>query len=199
MKQIFLMLAFLAGIVAVNAQGEASLCLTFTSRAYAQRSLPGMRGLQLTAGFADGTDGYYLGAAMATYAKNANKWLVGAGYLEKGYSYNNGNIPLAQFTVEGGYYVKFLSDPRKTVFFSLGASALGGYETVNWNEKRLFDGATLQNDDAFLYGGALTLEMETYLTNRVVCLVNVRERFLAGSSVGKFSTQLGVGIKLIIN
>jgi hypothetical protein len=63
----------------------------------------------------------------------------------------------------------------------------------------IFDGATINNADAFLYGGALTLEAETYLTVRIVLLVNVRERLLAGFSVGKFNTQAGIGIKFIIN
>jgi hypothetical protein len=63
----------------------------------------------------------------------------------------------------------------------------------------LFDGATINNKDAFLYGGALTLEAETYLTDRIILLVNVRERLLAGSSVGKLNTQFGLGLKFIIN
>jgi hypothetical protein len=63
----------------------------------------------------------------------------------------------------------------------------------------LYDGATLMNQDAFLYGGALTLELETYITNRIVLLLNARERILCGSSTGNFSTQLGAGIKFIIN
>ncbi|KAA6336103.1 hypothetical protein EZS27_015730, partial [termite gut metagenome] len=46
---------------------------------------------------------------------------------------------------------------------------------------------------------ALTLEAEVYLTDRVVLLANVRERLLAGSSVGKFNTQVAIGIKFIIN
>ncbi|OAV75522.1 Conjugative transposon protein TraO [Bacteroidales bacterium Barb7] len=61
------------------------------------------------------------------------------------------------------------------------------------------DGATIQNSDAFIYGAALTLEWETYLTDWAVLLINVRERGLLGSSVGKFNTQLGLGIKFIIN
>ncbi|KAA6310604.1 hypothetical protein EZS27_038119 [termite gut metagenome] len=125
---------------------------------------------------------------------------VGGGeYLEKRYPYKNISLPQAQFTAEGGYYLKFLSDASKTLFLSLGTSALGGYETVNWNKKFLSDGATIQNKDAFLYGAALTLEAEVYLTDRVVLLANARERLLAGSSVGKFNTQVGIGIKFIIN
>ena len=80
----------------------------------------------------------------------------------------------AQFTAEGGYYLKFLSDRRKTFFLSLGLSALAGYETSNRSEKLLPDGATLLDKDCFIYGGALTLELEAYLTDRVALLLNAR-------------------------
>ena len=138
-----------------------ALCLHL-NQAHAQRYLPGMKALQVTAGMADG-------------------------------------IPVEQFTAEGGYYLKFLSDRRKTFFLSLGLSALAGYETSNRGDKLLPDGATLLDKDCFIYGGALTLELETYLTDRVVLLVNARERMLFGSDIGKFHTQVGMGLKFIIN
>ena len=120
-------------------------------------------------------------------------------YLEKRHIYSEKGIPQTQFTMEAGYYLKLFSDWRKMFFVSLGASAQGGYETINWNEKLLPYGATVNNADGFLYGGALTLEMETYLSDRIVFLVNVRERLLGGSSVGNLNTQLGLGVKFIIN
>jgi len=43
------------------------------------------------------------------------------------------------------------------------------------------------------------LELETYLTDRVALLLNARERVLFGSDIGKFHTQVGMGLKLIIN
>ena len=137
--------------------------------------------------------------AMATYTKNANKWVFGAEFLNRYYPYKNDRIPVSQFTAEGGYYLKFLSDHNKIVLFSLGGSALAGYETSNWGEKTLFDGSTLRNKDRFLYGGAITLEMETYLADRVVLLLTARERILFGSTTGKFHTQFGLGLKFIIN
>jgi hypothetical protein len=85
------------------------------------------------------------------------------------------------------------------MLFSLGGSALAGYETNNWGEKTLFDGSTLRNKDSFIYGGAITLEMETYLCDRVVLLLTTRERALWGTSMGHFRTQFGVGLKFIIN
>ena len=57
----------------------------------------------------------------------------------------------------------------------------------------------LNAKDAFIYGGAITLELESYITDRIVLLANVRERVLWGGSLGKFSTQFGLGVKFIIN
>ncbi|WP_244924333.1 conjugal transfer protein TraO [Bacteroides eggerthii] len=57
----------------------------------------------------------------------------------------------------------------------------------------------VENEDAFLYGAALTLETEIFLTDWAALLLNVRERMLFGSSVGKFNTQIGLGIRFIIN
>lgn len=183
------------------------LCFAFSGGAYAQRQLPGMKGIQVTGGMVDGIysssnkneTGYYFGMAMATYAQNANKWVFGAEFLNRYYPYKNDRIPVSQFTAEGGYYLKFLSDPNKIVLFSLGGSALAGYETSNWGEKILFDGSTLRNKDRFLYGGAITLEMETYLADRVVLLLTARERILFGGTTGKFHTQFGLGLRIIIN
>ncbi|OFR36599.1 conjugal transfer protein TraO [Porphyromonas sp. HMSC065F10] len=182
-----------------------ALCLHF-NQAHAQRYLPGMKGLQVTAGMADGvhrdsdTDfAYHIGAAYSVYTKNANRWIIGGEYLHKKYDYKDMQIPVKQFTAEGGYYLKFLSDRRKTFFLSLGLPALAGYEVSNKSEKLLPDGSTLQDKDCFIYGGALTLELEAYLTDRVALLLNARERSLFGSDIGKFHTQVGIGVKFINN
>jgi len=183
------------------------LCFGISGTVQAQRALPGMQGIQVTGGMVDGFHssdkknelGYYFGLSMATYTKNANKWVFGAEFLNRYYPYKVDRIPVSQFTGEGGYYLKFLSDYNKIVLFSLGGSALAGYETSNWGEKTLFDGSTLQNKDKFIYGGAITLEMETYLNDRIVLLLTARERILWGTSTGRFHTQFGLGLKFIIN
>lgn len=56
---------------------------------------------------------------MATYTKNTNKWVFGAEFLNRDYPYKEERIPVSQFTAEGGYYLKFLSDRNKVVLFSL--------------------------------------------------------------------------------
>ena len=182
----------------------ASLAL-FTGQAHAQRCLPKMQGIEVRANMADGfklggnDGGYSLGAALSIYTKGGNKWGVGGEYLLKNKPYKEKKIPVAQFTAEGGYYLKVLSDARKMLFVYAGASALAGYETVNWGDNVLHDGAMLHDKDAFIYGGALTLDVEFYVADRVALLANIRERCLWGNSTGHFHTQFGVGVKFIIN
>ena len=168
----------------------------------AQRYLPGQQGVQVTIGTVNGINpqkAFYGGIAVSTYAQNDSRWVFGAEFLQKQLDYELIQIPVVQFTFEGGYYYSFLSDPSKTFLLSIGASGLAGYETCNWGNKTLFDGATLINQDTFIYGGALTLELETFITDRIILLVNARERVLWGSTIGKYSTQLGTGIKIIFN
>lgn len=183
-----------------------TLCLALIGEAQAQRYLPGQKGVQFTFGAVDGfhlkkgdKQAFSGGMALATYTKNGNRWVFGAEYLQKSHLYKTELIPVSQITAEGGYYVKFLSSPGKTFFFSIGASAMAGYETVNWGESLLFDGSTITDDDNFLYGGAVTFEIEAYLSDRVVFLLNVRERILGGSSINMFHTQMSAGLKFIIN
>ena len=182
----------------------ASLAL-FTGQAHAQRCLPKMQGIEVRANLADGFNpggndgGHSLGAAVSTYTKGGNKWVFGGEYLLKNQPYKEKKIPVAQFTAEGGYYLKVLSDARKVLFVYAGASALAGYETVNWGDKVLYDGAMLHDKASFIYGGALTLDVEFYVADRVALLANLRERCLWGNSTGHFHTQFGVGVKFIIN
>ena len=182
----------------------ASLAL-FTGQAHAQRCLPKMQGIEVRANLADGFNpggndgGHSLGAAVSTYTKGGNKWVFGGEYLLKNKPYKEEKIPVAQFTAEGGYYLKVLSDARKMLFVYAGASALAGYETVNWGDKVLPDGALLRDKDVFIYGGALTLDVEFYVADRIALLANLRERCLWGNSTGHFHTQFGLGVKFIIN
>ena len=182
----------------------ASLAL-FTGQAHAQRCLPKMQGIEVRANMVDGFNpggndgGYSLGTALSTYTKGGNKWVFGGEYLLKNKPYKEEKIPVAQFTAEGGYYLKVLSDARKMLFVYAGASALAGYETVNWGDKVLHDGELLRDKDAFIYGGALTLDVEFYVADRIALLANLRERCLWGNSTGHFHTQFGLGVKFIIN
>lgn len=183
-----------------------ALCFVVRYETHAQRALPKMRGIELRGGMADGfctsascDAGYWFGVAMHRYAKHADKWVFGVEYLSRYYPYKQGRIPTAQFTAEGGYYYRFFADPSHTFLFYLGGSALTGYETVNWGNKRLYDGSTIRNRDRFLYGGAVTLEVEAYLTDRIIISLAGRERCLWGTTTGHFHAQYGIGVKFIID
>ena len=179
----------------------------FAGQAHAQRCLPGMKGIRLTAGMADGfyaksvsnNAGYSFGASLATYTKGGHQWVFGAEYLRRYHPYRESRIPVEQFTGEGGFFCDVLSDVSKTFFLSAGVSALAGYETVNGGKKLLFDGSTICNKDGFIYGGAVTLQAETYLTDRLVLLFYGRERCLWGGSTGHFHAQYGVGLKIMMD
>ncbi|WP_287646029.1 conjugal transfer protein TraO, partial [Bacteroides sp.] len=107
--------------------------------------------------------------------------------------------PKAQFTGELGYFIPVLSDKGRNVCFRIGLSVLGGFETVNWGTSLLPDGAAVTNGDCFIYGGGLTAAFDVWLTDRIILLMQVKERALFGTDAGNFHTQIGLGVRLIIN
>ena len=185
----------------------AAMLALFTGQAMAQRCLPGMSAVEVKADMVDGfytgnsrDCGYSLGVYYSVFKGNANTWSFGGEYLQTYKTYGEkGRIPVAQFTGDIGYNLHLVSDYSQTFHLYGGVSALGGYETVNWGDKILPDGSTLHNGDAFIYGGALTLDVECYVADRIALLANLRERCLWGGDTRKFHTQFGVGIKFIIN
>ena len=183
-----------------------TLCLVLIGQAQAQRYLPGQTGFQVTASAVDGFNlkngdkqAFAVGLAFSNYRNFGDHWVFGAEYLQKKHAYKDILIPTAQFTAEGGYFLNYFASPRKTFLFSIGLSGMAGYETVNWGKELLYDGSTIENKDAILYGGALTLEIEAFLSDRTILLIHGRERLLFGSSINKIHLQVGVGIKFIIN
>ena len=178
----------------------------FGGRAMAQRNLPGMSAVEIKANIVDGfytgksrDCGYALGVSYSIFNGKQNTWSFGGEYLQTYKPYGEkGRIPVAQFTAEAGYNLHLVSDYSQTFHLYGGLSALGGYETVNWGKHVLSDGSTIHNGDAFIYGGALTLEADFYLSDNIALTANVKERFVWGNSTGHFHTQYGVGIKFII-
>ena len=175
--------------------------LSLPKEMYAQRYLPGQKAIQITGGVTDGNwnfAGYHAGIAYSSYTRSGNRWLFGAEFLNSESEINKYQLPVTQMTGEGGYYINFLSDRRNNFFFSLGFSALAGYETINWGTKTLSDGSLITNRDRFIYGGAISFEIEAYLTDRIAILLNARERSLWGSDIGTFHNQIGIGLKYIL-
>ena len=60
-------------------------------------------------------------------------------------------------------------------------------------------GLRLHDSDAFVYGGAVTLDMVVYVADRLALLANLCERCLWEGDTRKLHTQFGIGIRFIIN
>lgn len=185
----------------------AAMLTLLGGRAMAQRCLPGMSAVEVRAdmvnGFYTGNSrncGYDFGVFYSVFKGNANTWSFGGEYLQTYSPYGEkGRIPVAQFTGEVGYNLHIVSDYSQTFHLYGGVSALGGYETVNWGKQLLPDGSTIQAKDAFIYGGALTLSADFYLSDRLALGAHVKERFVFGNDTGHFLTQFGVHVKLTID
>jgi hypothetical protein len=164
----------------------------------AQRYLPGMKGVQVAGGMIE-RDGYFIHAGYAKYTKSQNRVLFDAAYLQRNYEYENDKIPVMQFTAEVGYYFRFFNDNAHSFFLAFGIHIGTGYETINLKEKRLSTGAIINNQDVWIYGGAVALEAEYYLDDKYVLLLFARERLYGSSTVSIFHTQIGLGIKFILD
>lgn len=184
-----------------------TLLLLAAGKVSAQRYIPGQTGIQLTFSGVDDFGknvrhlggNFQIGLALSRYNNNRSRWVFGTDYVKKLYRYKDAAVPKEQFTAEAGYLYPFLYDNGRNVFLSAGLSALAGYETVNRNERMLYDGATLLHGGRFIYGFSPMLEMEVFLSDRWAFLFNVRQRVFFGSSVGNFHTLVGIGIKYIID
>ena len=176
-------------------------------KAYAQRDLPGQTGIQFTTGGVNhvlswksgGERHYFTSLAFTRTNRNRTYWLYGLDYQIKEYTYESKAIPKAQFTGELGYFIPVLSDKGRNVCLRIGLSALGGFETINWGTSLLPDGAAVTNGDSFIYGGGLTAAFDVYLTDRIILLMQVKERALFGTDAGNFHTQIVLGVRFIIN
>lgn len=184
----------------------AAMLTLLGGRAMAQRCLPGMSAIEVRAdmvnGFYTGNSrncGYDFGVFYSVFKGNANTWSFGGEYLQNYKPYGEkGRIPVAQFTGEVGYNLHIVSDYSQTFHLYGGVWVLGGYETVNWGKHTLSDGSTIRNGDAFIYGGALTLSADFYLSDRLALGAHIKERFVFGNDTGHFLTQFGVHVKLTI-
>lgn len=182
------------------------ICVLTTLTSYSQRYIPGQEGIQVIASAVDGfhfekddKQAYSFSLAYSVYNKSQNRWVIGVDYLQKQFQYKDILLPVSQFTGDIGFYKKILSDPSKTFFFSAGISGIAGYETTNWGKTLLFDGASIEDKGGFIYGGSFNTEIETFITDRFVLIINAREKVLFGKPLNRFRFQLGVGFKYIIN
>lgn len=175
----------------------------FGGKAMAQRLLPGMSAVEVKASMVDGfysgnsrDCGYAVGISYQKFVGNhANTWSFGGEYLQTYKPYaEKGRIPVAQYTGEVGYNLHLLSDYSQTFHIYTGISALAGYESVNNGKSLLSDGATIKAEDSFIYGGAITVSADFYLSDNFAIGLQMKERFVFGNDTGH--THFGYGLSL---
>lgn len=171
--------------------------------AQAQRYLPGQIGWQLTGGFLNGfklykktpaclkkTPAYHLNLSVSKYTKNRNRWMYGVYFSQENKD--------RRYASDLSYWIPVLGNRGKDLFFSLGIGANFGY-LDRYSERRL-----LKNfEKKFFYGGFLGVELELFLSDRFVFIINARERFmrtfepLSFPHSKHFHMNLGAGIKYV--
>lgn len=177
------------------------LCFLGGSIAQAQRLLPKQKGISLswvapaeafTSSFSDDF-GVQLGYSIN--AKRGNYKHFSLEYQRRLYPYKSLNIPVERYIGAGGYSFALISDSSKTVALNLGAEALLGYEVVNHSKSLLPDGALLKNENNFLYGAQIGLQVETYLSDHFLVLCSGKVAALWGSSFELLRPCATVGLR----
>ncbi|WLD24306.1 conjugal transfer protein TraO [Flavobacterium dauae] len=173
------------------------LALLDIAAVQAQRMVPGQKGLEVSAGLLSKkvTDDYYVNLTLTINGKAGNYWLYGAEYTHQLTDYRDVRIPLETYTGAFGYSFLILSDARKTFTLNAGVTATGGYETINRSEALLYDGSRILDKDHFVYGAGGRLSFETYLSDRLVLVLQGRTKALWGTDLKQFRPSAGIGLR----
>ena len=170
--------------------------------AQAQRLIPKQQGIEVVGSlpmskgeklFAK--DNFGLGLSLTRYLKRENYAFMGMEYEQQNMPYQDYNVKLKDALLHLGYMHPILSDNGKNVLLYGGVSALGGYEELNEDKQFLPDGAKLLDRSRFVYGGALHLSVECFLTDNVLLLLKGQGRVLLGTDVHRFRPALSAGFK----
>ncbi|TWI20313.1 conjugative transposon protein TraO [Sphingobacterium siyangense] len=164
----------------------------------AQRMVPKQKGLEINVGVLSddklGND-YFLNLALNVYGKNGNYWLFAAEYNHEYATYGTLDIPLETYLGEAGYSLQLLGDARKIINLNVTLTGVLGYETFNRNEKLLYDGSMIKNENGFVYGTGGRLSLETYLSDHFVLILQGRAKVLWGTSRDEFRPSAGLGLR----
>ena len=180
----------------------AAVAMAFSLPSQAQRLIPKQRGIEVVGSVPLikgekflAADNFGMGASLTRYLGCENYTFVMAEYEQQNMLYRSYNVKLKDALLHLGYMHPIVSDNGKNVFFYGGISALGGYEQLNEDNKLLPDGATLLDRSRFVYGGAVHGSVEVFLTDRILFLVKMQERFLFGTDVHRFRPAVSAGLR----
>lgn len=177
---------------------SAVLLLAGIAFAQAQRMAPKQKGLEVNIGTLSGENpgrNYYLNIGLTVNGKNGNYQLWALEYTHEYSEYKGIRIPQETYTAEGGYSFFLFGDTRKNITMNAALTGVFGYETINGGEEMLYDGAKILNDDNFIYGAGGRLSFETYLSDRIVFLIQARTKVLWGTSLERFRPSAGLGLR----
>lgn len=164
----------------------------------AQRMVYRQKAVEVNVGVLDDkhpSQNYYLGLGLNSFVRHGNYWMYSVEYQKQTTLYNNWEIPTENFFGEAGYNFRLLSDRKKFITLYAGLSAVGGYEVVNKGDSILMDGGILKNRDQLVYGTGGKLSIETYLSDRIVFLIQGRIRVLWGTDLKQFRPSSGIGLR----
>ena len=170
--------------------------------AQAQRLIPKQKGIEVVGSlpmskgerlFAN--DNFGVGLSLTRYLKRENYSFLGIEYEQQNMPYRDYEVKLKDALLHLGYMHPIMSDNGKNVLLYGGVSALGGYEEINEDKPFLPDGAKLLDRSRFVYGGALHLSLECFLTDNVLLLLKGQGRVLFGTDVHQFRPALSAGFK----
>ena len=180
----------------------AAVAMAFSLPSQAQRLIPKQRGIEVVGSVPLikgekflAADNFGMGASLTRYLGCENYTFVRAEYEQQNMLYRSYNVKLKDALLHLGYMHPIVSDNGKNVFLYGGISALGGYEQLNEDNKLLPDGATLLDRSRFVYGGAVHGSVEVFLTDRILFLVKMQERFLFGTDVHRFRPAVSAGLR----
>ena len=174
------------------------------SVANAQRLLPSQGGLELWGGVPIQKQGLFIegslnaGLNCTRYLKHYHYYHFGASYGQQHYLYGDIKVPVRDFMADGGFMFHLLSTPGKNFLVYGGAYATLGYEEVNEGERILPDGAYLNAQNSFVYGGGLQVSFEVFVTDKLVLFARVKGHFLGGTDLDLFRPALNFGIRVIM-
>ena len=179
-----------------------AVAMAFSLPSQAQRLIPKQRGIEVVGSVPLikgekflAADNFGMGASLARYLGHENYTFVMAEYEQQNMPYRSYNVKLKDALLQVGYMQPILSDRGKNVFLYGGVSALGGYEQLNEDKKLLPDGATLLDRSRFVYGGAVHLSIECFLSDNVLLLLKGQGRILFGTDVHHFRPAVSAGIR----
>lgn len=104
-------------------------------------------------------------------------------------------IPVGTYMADGGYSHRLLGNVRKSINLNATLSDVIGYETFNHGKEILYDGAEMLNKESYVYGARGRLALETYLSDRIVFLIQDRTKVLWNTSREKFHPSAGIELR----